>query len=51
VAYARDFMGTRVIGAFTWAYVFALGLIVFTWVLAWSYLRFADRRLAPSSAG
>jgi uncharacterized membrane protein (DUF485 family) len=44
-AYARDFMGTKVIGNFTWAWVLALSLILMTWIIVALYLRWADRRL------
>jgi uncharacterized membrane protein (DUF485 family) len=47
VGYARHIMGTRVVGGFTVAYAYALGLIVFTWALSWSYVAYADRRLSP----
>jgi uncharacterized membrane protein (DUF485 family) len=45
--YARDFMGEKVIGNFTWAYVLALSLIVMTWAIAWLYLRFSEGTLVP----
>jgi uncharacterized membrane protein (DUF485 family) len=47
VGYAQSFMATRVIGAFTWAYIWAFALILMTWVIALSYLRYSDRTLAP----
>jgi uncharacterized membrane protein (DUF485 family) len=46
-AYARDFMDTKVIGNFTWAWLLALSLIVMTWLIAWLYLRWSERRLMP----
>jgi uncharacterized membrane protein (DUF485 family) len=46
-AYARGFMAKQVIGSVTWAYLLALSLIVMTWAIAYAYLRFSDRRLAP----
>jgi uncharacterized membrane protein (DUF485 family) len=46
-AYARDFMSKTPIGSLSWAYLLALSLIVMTWLIAWLYLRWSDRRLAP----
>jgi uncharacterized membrane protein (DUF485 family) len=46
-AYARDFMGDKVIGNLTWAYLFALSLIAMTWLIAWLYLRWSERKLVP----
>ena len=46
-AYARDFMRRTPIGSVSWAYILALSLIVMTWLIAWSYLRFSERHLAP----
>jgi uncharacterized membrane protein (DUF485 family) len=46
-AYARDFMAKQPIGSFSWAYLFALGLIVMTWTIVWLYLRWSERHLAP----
>jgi uncharacterized membrane protein (DUF485 family) len=46
-AYARDFMRRTPIGSFSWAYILALSLIVMTWLIAWLYLRWCDRNLAP----
>jgi uncharacterized membrane protein (DUF485 family) len=48
--YARAFMDRSVDGGLTIAYVWLLALTVLAWVLVWSYLRFAERRLEPSSA-
>jgi uncharacterized membrane protein (DUF485 family) len=45
--YARHFMATRVVGAFTWAYVLSLAVIVLVWGISFAYLRYADRVLAP----
>jgi len=42
-AYARPFMRKSVDGGLTVAYVWVLVLTVLTWVLVWSYLRFAGR--------
>jgi uncharacterized membrane protein (DUF485 family) len=46
-AYARDFMSKTPIGSLSWAYLLALSLIVMTWLIAWLYLRWSDRHLAP----
>jgi uncharacterized membrane protein (DUF485 family) len=46
-AYARDFMRKTPIGDISWAYLLALSLIAMTWAIAWTYLRWSDRRLAP----
>jgi uncharacterized membrane protein (DUF485 family) len=48
--YARPFMDSSVDGGLTVAYVWLLALTVLAWVLVWSYLRFAERRLEPASA-
>jgi uncharacterized membrane protein (DUF485 family) len=45
--YARDFMGSSVHGALTVAYVWLLSLTVLAWVIAYLYLRFSTRTLAP----
>jgi uncharacterized membrane protein (DUF485 family) len=45
--YARDFMRSAPIGSLSWAYLLALTLIVMTWLIAWLYLRWSDRHLAP----
>jgi len=47
VGYAQSFMATKVIGAFTWAYIWSFALILMTWVIALAYLRYSDRTLAP----
>ncbi|HEY2636851.1 MAG TPA: DUF485 domain-containing protein, partial [Solirubrobacteraceae bacterium] len=47
VGYAQSFMSEKAIGAFSWAYVWSLVLIVMTWAIAWAYLRYAERVLAP----
>ena len=46
-AYARDFMSRTPIGSLSWAYILALSLVVMTWPIAWMYLRWCDRHLAP----
>ena len=44
-AYARDFMGTKVVGNINVALVFGLLQFVTTFLIAWLYSRFASRRL------
>lgn len=51
MGYAREFMQTRVIGAFTWAYLLALSIIVLVWAIAFAYLRYAESTLAPLAEG
>src|SRR5215470_9130187 len=46
-AYARDFMGTKVVGNINVALIFGLLQFVTTFLIAWLYARFADRRLDP----
>jgi uncharacterized membrane protein (DUF485 family) len=46
-AYARDFMGTKVIGNINVALVFGLLQFVTTFLIAWLYARFAGRKLDP----
>jgi uncharacterized membrane protein (DUF485 family) len=46
-AYARDFMGTKVVGNINVALVFGLLQFVTTFVIAWLYARFASRKLDP----
>jgi len=46
-AYARDFMGTKVVGEINVALVFGLLQFVSTFLIAWLYVRYADRRLDP----
>jgi uncharacterized membrane protein (DUF485 family) len=48
-AYARGFMGTKVIGNINIALIFGLLQFVSTFVIAWLYARFADRKLDPQS--
>jgi uncharacterized membrane protein (DUF485 family) len=49
-AYARSFMSTKVVGHINIALIFGLLQFVSTFVIAWLYARFADRRLDPLSA-
>ncbi|AXO38474.1 DUF485 domain-containing protein [Micromonospora chalcea] len=46
-AYARGFMGTKLIGNINVALVFGLLQFVSTFVIAWLYSRFANRRIDP----
>jgi uncharacterized membrane protein (DUF485 family) len=46
-AYARGFMATKVIGHINVALIFGLLQFVSTFVIAWLYARFADRKLDP----
>jgi len=46
-AYARDFMGTKVVGNINVALIFGLLQFVTTFLIAWLYSRFAGRRLDP----
>ncbi|MFI7221039.1 DUF485 domain-containing protein [Micromonospora maritima] len=46
-AYARGFMGTKVIGNINVALVFGLLQFVSTFAIAWLYSRFANRRIDP----
>src|SRR2546423_13353768 len=48
-AYARSFMGTKIVGNINVALVFGLLQFVTTFVIAWLYSRYADRRLDPLS--
>jgi uncharacterized membrane protein (DUF485 family) len=45
--YAEDFMGESVYEGLTVGYVLALTQFVMVWVLAWLYLRKADREFDP----
>ena len=49
-AYARGFMGTKVVGNINVALIFGLLQFVSTFVIAWAYARYADRRLDPLAA-
>ncbi|MEU1884092.1 DUF485 domain-containing protein [Micromonospora sp. WMMD987] len=47
-AYARDFMGTKLFGSnINVALVFGLLQFVSTFLIAWFYSRYADRKLDP----
>src|ERR671930_2756388 len=47
---APGFMGRKVVGNFTVAYLYALSQFVMTFIVAWLYSRFARRRLDPLAA-
>ncbi|WTW93793.1 DUF485 domain-containing protein [Streptomycetaceae bacterium NBC_01309] len=49
-AYARDFMAHKISGNINVALVFGLGQFAATFLTAWIYSRYADRRLDPLSA-
>lgn len=46
-AYARDFMGTKLLGNINVAYVFGLLQFVSTFVIAFVYSRYADKHFDP----
>lgn len=46
-AYARDFMGTKVVGNVNVALVFGLLQFVSTFLIAWLYSWYAARRIDP----
>ena len=46
-AYARGFMDTKVVGNINIALIFGLLQFVSTFLIAWLYARFADRKLDP----
>jgi uncharacterized membrane protein (DUF485 family) len=46
-AYARDFMSTKVVGHINIALIFGLLQFVSTFLIAWLYARYADRRVDP----
>jgi uncharacterized membrane protein (DUF485 family) len=49
-AYARDFMGTKVIGNINIALIFGVLQFVSTFLIAWAYSRYADAKLDPVSS-
>ncbi|GAA5189349.1 DUF485 domain-containing protein [Rugosimonospora acidiphila] len=49
-AYARGFMGTKVVGHINVALVFGLLQFASTFLIAWGYARYAGRRLDPDAA-
>ena len=44
---ARDLMGTRLVGQFTFGYLFALSQFLMAFVVAWVYSRWAASRIDP----
>lgn len=50
-AYARGFMGTKVVGNINVALVFGLLQFVSTFLIAWGYERYARHRLEPLAEG
>jgi uncharacterized membrane protein (DUF485 family) len=44
---APDLMGTKLVGEFTFGYLFALSQFVMAFVVAWVYSRWAKSRIAP----
>ncbi|MBM7083049.1 DUF485 domain-containing protein [Micromonospora sp. WMMD734] len=49
-AYARDFMGTKLFGSnINVALIFGLLQFVSTFLIAWLYSRYADRKLDPTA--
>jgi uncharacterized membrane protein (DUF485 family) len=46
-AYARDFMGVKIIGNINVALIFGLLQFVTTFLIAWYYSRFAAQRVDP----
>ena len=45
--WAHDFMSTKIVGNINVALVFGLLQFVSTFLIAWAYARYADRRLDP----
>jgi uncharacterized membrane protein (DUF485 family) len=48
-AYARGFMGTKVVGNINVGLVFGLLQFVSTFLIAWLYARYADRQIDPKA--
>ncbi|MDP9798591.1 uncharacterized membrane protein (DUF485 family) [Catenuloplanes nepalensis] len=48
-AYARDFMAIKVIGHINVALIFGLLQFVTTFLIAWLYSRYANKRLDPTA--
>jgi uncharacterized membrane protein (DUF485 family) len=46
-AYARDFMATKVVGNINVALILGLAQFASTFLIAWLYSRYADKRLDP----
>jgi uncharacterized membrane protein (DUF485 family) len=49
-AFGRGFMDTKVVGNLNVAFFFGLLQFVSTFVIAWTYSRFADSRIDPLAA-
>ncbi|WP_307797260.1 DUF485 domain-containing protein [Actinomadura barringtoniae] len=49
-AYARGFMGTKVVGEINVALIFGLLQFVSTFLIAWAYERYASKKLEPLAA-
>jgi uncharacterized membrane protein (DUF485 family) len=49
-AFGRGFMDTKVVGNLNVAFFFGLLQFVSTFLIAWAYARFADRRIDPTAA-
>ena len=47
---APDLMGTKLVGQFTFGYLFALSQFVMAFVVAWVYSRWAATRIDPLAA-
>jgi uncharacterized membrane protein (DUF485 family) len=48
-AYARGFMGVKIVGNINVALVFGLLQFVSTFLIAWAYSRYADRNIDPTA--
>ncbi|MFD8557327.1 DUF485 domain-containing protein [Streptosporangium canum] len=46
-AWARDFMGTKVFGNINVALIFGLLQFVSTFLIAWAYSRYAEKKIDP----
>jgi uncharacterized membrane protein (DUF485 family) len=46
-AYARDFMSIKVVGNVNIALIFGLLQFISTFLIAWLYVRYADRKIDP----
>ena len=46
-AYARGFMSTKVVGNINWGLILGLLQFVSTFLIAWWYSRYANRRMDP----
>jgi uncharacterized membrane protein (DUF485 family) len=48
-AYARDFMGAKLVGNINVAFVFGILQFVSTFLIAWLYSRYADAKIDPEA--